>query len=195
MNKEEFLKKIRKHLRFLDRGIVEEAIEYYDEIIDDLMEDGYTEEEIQKRIGSPLEIANRILEENQQFQRNEDRKEKEEKKPMTWFEMAVKGIILLLCSPFLVAIMSLIIAGILVVGTIPFTLFVIAISFVLSGVVMLIQIPIHFELGISFIIARLGLFLMLSSGGMLLFLYSYDAMKYVIRKVKIMWINMIHKVR
>lgn len=195
MNKEEFLKKIRKHLRFLDRGIVDEAIEYYDEIIDDLIEDGYTEEEIQKRIGSPLEIANRILEENQQFQRNEDRKEKEEKKPMTWFEMAVKGIILLLCAPFLVAIMSLVIAGIIVVGTIPFTLFVTAISFVLAGVVMLIQIPVHFGLGFSFMIARLGLFLMFSSGGILLFLYSYGAMKYVIRKVKIMWINLIYKVR
>lgn len=195
MNKEEFLKKIRKHLRFLDRSIVEEAIEYYDEVIDDLIEDGYTEEEIQKRIGSPLEIANRILEENQQFQRNEDRKEKEEKKPMTWFEMAVKGIILLLCSPFILSILCLVMAGILVVATIPFTLFMVAISFVLSGAVMLIQIPIHFELGISFMIARLGLFLMLSSGGVLLFLYSYDATKYVIRKVKIMWINLIHKVR
>lgn len=65
MSKEEFLGSLNRLLKSLGKSEREKSLSYYNEIIDDYMEDGYTEEEAVEQIGPPGQIAQEILEEQQ----------------------------------------------------------------------------------------------------------------------------------
>jgi uncharacterized membrane protein len=56
MNKQEFLKCLREGLAGLPQEDVERAIDFYEEMIDDRMEDGLTEEEAVASLGSLEEV-------------------------------------------------------------------------------------------------------------------------------------------
>lgn len=57
MNKKEFLEEIRRRLSHLPNKDVEKSIEYYEEMIDDSIEDGLSEEDAVASIGSVDEIV------------------------------------------------------------------------------------------------------------------------------------------
>ena len=61
MNKNTFLKELRRRLKGLKKKEREKYIAYYEEMIADIMESGVTEEEAVKRQGNPREIAAEIL--------------------------------------------------------------------------------------------------------------------------------------
>lgn len=61
MNKQEFLGVLRKGLSFLHDDEAEERLSFYREMIDDRVEEGLTEEEAIREIGTPEEILARIL--------------------------------------------------------------------------------------------------------------------------------------
>ena len=61
MSKQEFLKKLKKELRKLKKEERNKYIEYYDEIISDIMEHGVSEEEAIARQGSIEKIVGDIL--------------------------------------------------------------------------------------------------------------------------------------
>lgn len=61
MNKQEFLKKLKYELRKLKKDECKKYIEYYDEIVSDIMDKGISEEEAIKRQGNIEEIAREIL--------------------------------------------------------------------------------------------------------------------------------------
>ena len=61
MKKGEFLFELRKKLHGLPKNDVESKIEFYSEMIDDLIEDGMNEEEAVAKIGSTDEIVDTIL--------------------------------------------------------------------------------------------------------------------------------------
>ena len=61
MNKKEYLDSIRSKLTGLPEKDINSAIEYYEEAIEDRIEDGLTEEQAIKAVGSPEEIAEKIL--------------------------------------------------------------------------------------------------------------------------------------
>lgn len=63
MNKEEFLESLKRLLKSLGKSEREKSLSYYSEIIDDYIEDGYTETEAVEQVGSPGVIAQEILEE------------------------------------------------------------------------------------------------------------------------------------
>lgn len=65
MNKLTFLARLEKLLKGLPKKERETHLSYYQEMIDDAMEDGCTEEEAVIRIGSPGEIAEQILSEQE----------------------------------------------------------------------------------------------------------------------------------
>ena len=65
MSKEEFLGSLNRLLKSLGKSEREKSLSYYNEIIDDYMEDGYTEEQAVEQIGNPGLIAQEILEEQQ----------------------------------------------------------------------------------------------------------------------------------
>lgn len=61
MNKQAFLKKLKYKLRKLKKEEREKYVEYYDEMISDIMESGISEEEAIARQGSIEQIADDIL--------------------------------------------------------------------------------------------------------------------------------------
>lgn len=63
VTKREFLEELRKRLSKLDDQDYEASVAYYEEMINDRIEDGLSEEEAVQEVGSPAEAASQILEE------------------------------------------------------------------------------------------------------------------------------------
>lgn len=63
MNRQEFLDSLRAGLSGLPQEDIEKSLEFYGEVIDDYMENGLSEEEAVKEIGSVDEIVGQILSE------------------------------------------------------------------------------------------------------------------------------------
>lgn len=63
MRKNEFLSALRDRLSEIPAADVKRSLEFYGEMIDDGMEDGYSEENAVAAIGTPDEIARRIISE------------------------------------------------------------------------------------------------------------------------------------
>ncbi|MBR4910122.1 MAG: DUF1700 domain-containing protein [Clostridia bacterium] len=61
MNKQEFLKELEKELSALPREDTEERLAFYNEMIDDMVEEGKTEEQAVAEIGSAADIAKQTL--------------------------------------------------------------------------------------------------------------------------------------
>lgn len=61
MNKTDFLEKLSACLCGLPIEEIEKRLEFYEEMINDYMEDGMTEEEAIAKLGNPEEIANQII--------------------------------------------------------------------------------------------------------------------------------------
>ena len=61
MNKQEFLSRLRSGLTGLPQEDIEERVEFYSEMIDDRMEEGFTEEEAVAGIGTVEEIISQII--------------------------------------------------------------------------------------------------------------------------------------
>ena len=63
MNKEEFLKELRSHLRGLSQEDINERISFYSEMIDDRIDDGLTEEAAVADIGTVDEVIYELAQE------------------------------------------------------------------------------------------------------------------------------------
>ena len=61
MSKEEFLAQLHRGLSGLPREDIEERLAFYSEMIDDRMEEGFTEEEAVVAVGSAQEIAAQVV--------------------------------------------------------------------------------------------------------------------------------------
>ena len=61
MNKQEFLNALSDRLQGIPIDDREKSLEYYSEMIDDMQEDGLTEEQAVKAMGSINEIADKII--------------------------------------------------------------------------------------------------------------------------------------
>lgn len=61
MDKEKYLNEIKKYISALPQQEVNNTIEYYSEMIDDLVDAGFTENKIIERIGTPKEVAGKVF--------------------------------------------------------------------------------------------------------------------------------------
>lgn len=61
MKKREFLAELRKRLAGLSEADMKQPLDYYEEMVDDRIEEGLSEEEAVKAVGTPAEIAGEIL--------------------------------------------------------------------------------------------------------------------------------------
>jgi uncharacterized membrane protein len=61
MKKSEFLKELRLRLSDLPSSDIKHSVDYYSEMIDDRIEDGLSEEEAVRKIGTPAKAAEEIL--------------------------------------------------------------------------------------------------------------------------------------
>ena len=64
MVRKKFDKRLIKSLKGLSRQERQEVIDYYNEMIDDSIESGKTEEQAIEELGSPEDLAKKILSEN-----------------------------------------------------------------------------------------------------------------------------------
>ena len=62
MNKQKFLAELKKSLSALGRNDIEDRLAFYGEMIDDRIEEGFSESEAVLAVGSADEIAAQILE-------------------------------------------------------------------------------------------------------------------------------------
>ena len=63
MSKTEFIEQLRSALNGLSEEDLKKSVDYYEEMIDDRIEDGIPEEEAVSGLGSIEEIKNKILKE------------------------------------------------------------------------------------------------------------------------------------
>ena len=63
MTKTEFLEQLKNSLTGLSEEDIKKSVDYYEEMIDDRMEDGIAEEEAVGGLGTVEEIRDRILQE------------------------------------------------------------------------------------------------------------------------------------
>ena len=61
MNKKEFLRELSFRLIFMKKDDKQAILDYYSEMIDDYVEDGYTEEEAVLKLGSIKSIIKNII--------------------------------------------------------------------------------------------------------------------------------------
>lgn len=67
MNKKEFLKKMDYYLLVINDEERYRFVGYYEEMIEDYLENGLSEEEAIEKIGDPKQITKKILEENEEM--------------------------------------------------------------------------------------------------------------------------------
>lgn len=108
MTKQEFLAGLRGKLSGLPRKDIEERLNFYSEIIDDRVEEGLSEEDAVRAVGSSDEIAAQILSEF-----DTPKSESKEEKPKK--DRSLAGIVLIalgfpLWFPLLMAAFSIVIA-------------------------------------------------------------------------------------
>lgn len=83
MTKQEFFESLKNGLSGLPEEELHERLEFYSEMIDDRIEDGLSEEEAVKELGSPDEVIAKILSEIP-LSKIVKKKIKSTKKPETW---------------------------------------------------------------------------------------------------------------
>lgn len=151
MNRAKFIEVLRKELVSLKKAETDKFINYYEEIIDDYMENGLTEEEVVEKIGNPKTIAKNILNEQDTV---------ELKVPSTNSKM-INIILLILGFPLwgslLFAGLMLILSGLIVVWCVPFTSGVSAIAFFTAGLFSIVATPFMMADVLSVGVVQLGM--------------------------------------
>ena len=108
MTKKEFLEKLKNSLSALSESDRDERLNFYGEMIDDRIEEGYSEEEAVKTVGNPEEIGSQIASEYSSI-RKSDKKEKTKRKWQTWQ-------IVLVCAGFPVWLPLLVSAFVVIIA-------------------------------------------------------------------------------
>lgn len=67
MNQNEYLKELKSCLSPLDKAETSRVVEYYSELINDKIESGMSEKEVLAQLGTPRELADKILSETQEY--------------------------------------------------------------------------------------------------------------------------------
>lgn len=161
MNKGEFLSQLRLRLGALSKQELEKTIQYYSEIIDDMLEEGVSEEDAVANLESVEEIASRIIEENAgALQSAHTDMAQSRKKTRTWLVVLLICLfpvwITLFCVYIAVwaAVASLLAAGAGMALSLPLTAITAVFTFMETGWYSGV-----FEAGAALIISGLGILL------------------------------------
>ncbi|EKF35545.1 MULTISPECIES: DUF1700 domain-containing protein [Bacillus] len=161
MNKKEFLSSLEKHLHRLGEKESERFIEYYDEMIEDYQEDGYSEQEAVHQVGQPAIIAEGIMKEQGM---------KTVEVP-TFGEKATRFSILILGFPLwgsiLAAVILLILSVYMVIWCIPLVTGALTLSGLLGGCWSIIGTPFIYQDGLHVAVTQFGLGILLLGVGLL----------------------------
>ena len=134
MKRNEFMEAVRKKLKGLSEEDINKALEFYDEIINDKVEDGVPEDEAVDALGTPDEIAEQIL-----MGMSLPKLVKAKAKPAGGFKAWEIVLIILgfpVWFPLLVAAASIVFALFIVILALVISFFAIVISFGIGGLVL-----------------------------------------------------------
>ncbi|MGD7060473.1 DUF1700 domain-containing protein [Bacillus altitudinis] len=161
MNKKEFLASLEKHLHRLGKKESDRFIEYYDEMIEDYQEDGYSEQEAVHQVGQPAIIAEGILKEQGI---------KTIQVP-TFGEKATRLSILILGFPLwgsiLATVFLLILSVYMVIWCIPLVTGTMTLVGLLGGFWSIIGSPFIFQDGLHVVVTQIGVGILLLGVGLL----------------------------
>ena len=130
MNKQEFLERLRRGLRGLPQGDIEERLNFYAEMIDDRMEEGLSEAEAVAEIGGVDEVVSQILAETPLT-----KLVKEKIKPKSPVNPGVVVLLILgfpLWFPILAAVFAIVLAAYIVVWSVIISLWAVFVSLIAS---------------------------------------------------------------
>ena len=135
MTKLEFMRQLEARLTSIPRSEVEKTKAYFDEMIQDRMEEGSTEEEAVAAMGDPAVIAAGILNDASIPSLVRAKVEKRQK------NSGNKGLLILLAIigfpiwfPLFMVLLSVILSVYITIGAILFSIFVVLFSFAVSGI-------------------------------------------------------------
>ena len=131
MNKQEFLTRLQKGLSGLPKDETEERLIFYSEMIEDRMEDGLSEEEAVKEVGSVDDIIAQVISEVP-FSKIAKERVKPKRKLETW-EITLIIISSLIWFPLLLSAISVIFSIYVTVWSVIVTLWSVFISLVSSS--------------------------------------------------------------
>ncbi|MDU4891997.1 MAG: DUF1700 domain-containing protein [Clostridium sp.] len=150
MSRVEFIEILNFELGVIKKIEREKFITYYEEIIDDYMENGFEEEEVIDKIGNPKIIAKNILSEQDTVNI---------KVPLTNSKV-INMILLIIGFPLwgslLFAGLMLILSGLILVWCIPFTTGVGALAFFAAGLYSIVATPFMMADVLSVGVVQLG---------------------------------------
>lgn len=154
MNQSEYLKELKRCLSPLDRAETNRVVEYYAELIGDKIESGMAEQEVLAQLGTPRQLADKILSESQEYD-NKPQHIKETKSlsvgRIVGFSILIPFVIIALATLYSLAVAFILVAiGMMLSGLLTMigSFFVIFTSFA-AGI---------FQIGISILAAALGVF-------------------------------------
>ena len=184
MNKFEFLTQLRAKLWSIPKEDAERSVEYYNEMIDDRMEEGLSEEEAVAAVGDVEEIAKNIIAESPGIQ--PEVQKGNQSRRLRWWEI----VLLILGSPVWV---SLLIAVAAVIFAVFVSLWSVVISLYATAIALGVF-AIGCILGSFFMIGRFGeamvvwgAALLCAGLAVLIFLLSNSVAKGLIALTKLTW--------
>lgn len=169
MTKEHFLLSLEKELKQQQIENLTTYINYYDEIINDYMEDGYTELEALNKLDSIDQIVQTIKDENGLTEQSAVKRN-----PMLIVLLIVGAP---LWGSILISIILLLFSGLIILWCGPFILGALSFSGLLTGIVSLAGLVFNQQL--FYIVTQLGVALIATAVGILLLLGTVYSTKYV----------------
>lgn len=134
MTRDNFLNELRRYLSQLPPSEIEKHLAYYIEMLDDMMEDGLSEEEAVARMGSPKNIADQILQEVPLPLLVQTRV-----KPKSGWT-GINILLLILGSPLwfslLLAIIAVVFSAFVTIGALILAIFAVVLAIAIAGIVL-----------------------------------------------------------
>lgn len=165
MNRVEFIKELSNHLTYEVRpSEVHRLIEYYDEMILDLMEDGYTEKQAVARLGDPKQLA---------YEAAGIPTEVHVPRKLNWFWLILLIIGFPLWGSIALAVFLILFSIDLLIWCIPFTGACLAAGTIIGGVAAALASPFVLFDSIFTGLTQLGVGMLLFGGGLLCMWLTY----------------------
>jgi uncharacterized membrane protein len=174
MDRITFIKSLAAELAYKTRpSEIHQLIDYYDEMIQDLMEDGLSETAAVARLGSPHSIAQSTLG-DEEIVVNVPRR----------FHPLLLVIIFLgfpLWGSLLLTIILLLLSGLMIIWCLPFSTGIIGISTLIGGIASVILSPLLLSQGTHFSVTQLGLGVTMFGIGLVSLTFTYMISKPIMR--------------
>ena len=156
MNKQEFIKKLKEMLSNLPEKEINERIDFYLEMIDDRIEDGLTEEQAIKDIGTVEDVAKQIIDEiplfkiiKHKLKSKNKTKNTAPKRKRTWWEITLLAIGSPIWFSLLISFFAVIFSLYVSLWVVVISLYAVDLSLFLSGLSVIAGLVLIFTDGLS----------------------------------------------